>query len=203
MKESKMSEIQELKDQLDRVDVTLGLLVDVARERIPQLKNDINDIVKNIKDGFDKEELAKQIRTVLNQVINQSDYTKLRASVDDAAKKMIDAVETSSRQVDQWRDDYQKRSRWHFVLISAAIFFCIGFGSAVYWLKPSFEQQENISNRNTAALNTISTYVTNKTSNSAGTVNKTAKNVSKKRKPQPETDDSYDSVVNETVNSTN
>lgn len=162
MKESKMSEIQELKDQLDRVDVTLGLLVDVARERIPQLKNDINDIVKNIKDGFDKEELAKQIRTVLNQVINQSDYTKLRASVDDAAKKMIDAVETSSRQVDQWRDDYQKRSRWHFVLISAAIFFCIGFGAAIYWLKPSFDKQQDIINNNIRDLKTIAEYVSNK-----------------------------------------
>lgn len=126
-----MSEIQELKDQLDRVDVTLGLLVDVARESIPQLKNDINDIVKNIKGGFDKEELAGQIRAVLNQVINQSDYTKLQANIDSTAKKMIDAVETSSRQVDQWRDDYQKRSRWHFALISGAI--CFILGSGIMW----------------------------------------------------------------------
>jgi ElaB/YqjD/DUF883 family membrane-anchored ribosome-binding protein len=199
-----MADLQELQQQLNNIEELLGLLVHVSDEKMPQLRNDINEIVKNIKDGFDKEELAKQIRTVLNQVINQSDYTKLQVSIDSTAKKMIDAVETSSRQVDQWRDNYQKRSRWHFVLISAALFFCIGFGSAVYWLKPSFEQQENILNRNTAALNTIFTYVTNKTSNSAGTTaNKAAKNVSKKRKPQTETDDSYDGLVNETVNSPN
>jgi len=72
----------------------LSLIVSVSSEQVPQLKNDINEIVKNIKGGFDKAELAKQIRTVLNQVINQSDYSKLQASIDATAKEMIDAVET-------------------------------------------------------------------------------------------------------------
>jgi hypothetical protein len=36
----------------------LSLIVSVSSEQVPQLKNDINEIVKNIKDGFDKEELG-------------------------------------------------------------------------------------------------------------------------------------------------
>jgi ElaB/YqjD/DUF883 family membrane-anchored ribosome-binding protein len=204
MKERKMADLVELQKQLNNIDELLALFLNVSDEKMPQLKNDINEIVKNIKDGFDKEELARQIRAVLNQAINEADYTKLKASIDATARKMIDAIESSSNKVEHWQDNYQLRSRWHYALISGAICFCIGFAAAVYWLKPSFEQQENILNRNTTALNTISTYVTNKTSNSAGTTaNKPAKNVSKKIKPQPETDDSYDGVVNETVNSPN
>ena len=40
----------------------LSLIVSVSSEQVPQLKNDIHEIVKNIKDGFDREELAKQVR---------------------------------------------------------------------------------------------------------------------------------------------
>lgn len=126
-----MSEIQELKNQLDRVDATLSLLIDVAKECVPQLKNDINEIVKNIKGGFDQEELAKQMRIVLNQVINQSDYTRLKTNMDTATKTMTAAIETASRQVNQWRDNYQSRSRWHFALISGAI--CFILGSGIMW----------------------------------------------------------------------
>lgn len=114
----------------------LSLIVSVSSEQVPQLKSDINDIVKNIKGGFDKEELAKQIRTVLNQVINQSDYSKLQASIDSTAKKMIDAVETSSRQVDKWRDNYQSRSKWHIALISGVLGVLLGSG-LLWWLQNS------------------------------------------------------------------
>lgn len=122
----------------------LSLIVSVSSEQVPQLKSDINDIVKNIKGGFDKEELAKQIRTVLNQVINQSDYSKLQASIDSTAKKMIDAVETSSRQVDKWRDNYQSRSRWYFVLISLLVGMGLGIGGSYYITMKKFTQYQNV-----------------------------------------------------------
>ena len=114
----------------------LSLIVSVSSEQVPQLKSDINDIVKNIKGGFDKEELAKQIRTVLNQVINQSDYSKLQANIDATAKKMIDAVETSSRQVDHWRDNYHSRRKWHIALISGVLGVLLGAG-LLWWLQNS------------------------------------------------------------------
>jgi len=139
----------------------LSLIVSVSSEQVPQLKNDINDIVKNIKGGFDKEELARQIRAVLNQVINQSDYSKLQANIDATAKKMIDAVETSSRQVDQWRDNYQSRNRWHFALISGAIFFCLGFATCYWWNKPTIEQQQKI----TGNIGTLAEYILHKCDN--------------------------------------
>lgn len=88
-----MADLRELQQQLNNIEELLGLLVHVSDEKVPQLKSDINDIVKNIKGGFDKEELAKQIRTVLNQVISQSDYCKLQANIEATAKKMINAVE--------------------------------------------------------------------------------------------------------------
>ena len=122
----------------------LSLIVSVSSEQVPQLKSDINDIVKNIKGGFDKEELAKQIRTVLNQVINQSDYSKLQVSIDSTAKKMIDAVETSSRQVDKWRDNYQSRSRWYFVLISLLVGMGLGIGGSYYITMKKFTQYQNV-----------------------------------------------------------
>ena len=122
----------------------LSLIVSVSSAQVPQLKSDINDIVKNIKGGFDKEELAKQIRTVLNQVINQSDYSKLQASIDSTAKKMIDAVETSSRQVDKWRDNYQSRSRWYFVLISLLVGMGLGIGGSYYITMKKFTQYQNV-----------------------------------------------------------
>ncbi len=112
----------------------LSLIVSVSSEQVPQLKSDINDIVKNIKGGFDKEELAKQIRTVLNQVINQSDYSKLQVSIDSTAKKMIDAVELSSRQVDKWRDNHNSRSKWHIALISGVLGVLFGAG-LLWWLQ--------------------------------------------------------------------
>jgi hypothetical protein len=122
----------------------LSLIVSVSSEQVPQLKSDINDIVKNIKGGFDKEELAKQIRTVLNQVINQSDYSTLQASVDASAKKMIDAIETSSRQVDKWRDNYQSRSRWYFVLISLLVGMGLGVGGSYYITMKKFTQYQDV-----------------------------------------------------------
>ncbi len=112
----------------------LSLIVSVSSEQVPRLKSDINDIVKNIKGGFDKEELAKQIRTVLNQVINQSDYSKLQVSIDSTAKKMIDAVELSSRQVDKWRDNHNSRSKWHIALISGVLGVLFGAG-LLWWLQ--------------------------------------------------------------------
>ena len=157
-----MADLVELQKQLNNMDEFLALFISVSDEKIPQLKNDINEIVKNIKCGFDKEELARQIRTVLNQAINEADYTKLKASIDATARKMIDAVESSSRKVEHWQDNYQLRSRWHYALISGAICFCVGFGAAVYWLKPSFEKQQEIINNNTRDLKTIAVYVSNK-----------------------------------------
>lgn len=139
-----MADLVELQKQLNSIEELLGLLVHVSDEKVPQLRNDINEIVKNIKDGFDKEELAKQIRTVLNQVINQSDYSKLQANIDTATKKMIDAVETSSRQVDQWRDSYQSRSRWYFVLVSLIIGLGIGIGGSYYITMNKFTQYQNV-----------------------------------------------------------
>lgn len=141
-----MADLVELQRQLNSIEELLGLLVHVSDEKVPQLKSDINDIVKNIKDGFDKEELAKQIRTVLNQVINQSDYSKLQASIDATAKKMIDAVETSSRQVDKWRDNYQSRSKWYFVLISLIVGLGLGIGGSYYITMKKFTQYQDVVN---------------------------------------------------------
>lgn len=128
-----MADLVELQKQLNNIDELLALLVNLSDERIPQLKNDINEIVKNIKGGFDKEELARQIRAVLNQAINESDYTKLKANIDATARKMIDAVESSSRKVEHWQDNYQLRSRWHYALISGAICFVLGAGLMWSW----------------------------------------------------------------------
>lgn len=139
-----MADLVELQRQLNSIEELLALLVHVSDEKVPQLKNDINDIANKIKGGFDKEELAKQIRTVLNQVINQSDYSKLQASIDATAKKMIDAVETSSRQVDRWRDNYQSRSRWYFVLISLLIGMGLGIGGSYYITMKKFTQYQDV-----------------------------------------------------------
>lgn len=62
------------------------------------------------------------------------------------------AVESSSNKVEHWQDNYQLRSRWHYVLISRAICFCIGFAAAIYCLKPSFEKQQEIINSNSINL---------------------------------------------------
>lgn len=131
-----MADLVELQRQLNSIEELLGLLVHVSDEKVPQLKSDINDIVRNIKGGFDKEELAKQIRLVLNQAINQSDYSKLQANIESTAKKMIDAVETSSRQVNQWRDDFHSRSKWHIALISGVVGVLLGAG-LLWWLQNS------------------------------------------------------------------
>lgn len=126
-----MADLVELQRQLNSIEELLALLVHVSDEKVPQLKNDINDIANKIKGGFDKEELAKQIRTVLNQVINQSDYSKLQASIDATAKKMIDAVETSSRQVDRWRAEAKSGN----ILSWSFLFFVIGLfmGGIIIW----------------------------------------------------------------------
>lgn len=127
-----MADLQELQKQLNNIEELLGLLVHVSDEKVPQLRNDINDIVKNIKGGLDKEELALQIKTIFNQIINQSDYAKLQANIESTTKKMIDAVESSSRQVDRWRDGYQTRNRWYFALISLVVGLGIGVGGSYY-----------------------------------------------------------------------
>ena len=149
------SPVTEFQRQLANVADLLELLVHVSDEKVPQLKNDISNIVDKIEGGFDKEELAKQIRTVLNQVINQSDYAKLQTNIDTATKKMIEAIEQSSRKVENWRDNYHNRSKWHIALISGAICFVIGFGACYWWNKPTVSQQEQTRND----LYTIAKYV--------------------------------------------
>jgi hypothetical protein len=152
------SPVAEFQRQLANVADLLELLVHVSDEKVPQLKNDISNIVDKIEGGFDKEELAKQIRTVLNQVINQSDYAKLQTNIDTATKKMIEAIEQSSRKVENWRDNYHNRSKWHIALISGAICFVIGFGVCYWWNKPTVSQQQQISND----IYTIANYVRDK-----------------------------------------
>lgn len=161
--------VTELQRQLSNVEDLLALLVHVSDEKVPQLKNDIDDIVKNIKGGFDKEELAKQIRTVLNQVINQSDYAKLQTNIDTSTKKMIEAIEQSSRKVENWRDNYHNRSRWHIALISGAIFFCIGFAACYWWNKPTVSQQQEVYNN----VSIIAKYVKDTSTNTQKTTSTT------------------------------
>lgn len=129
---------------LDDMGDLLALIVDVSDNKVPQLRNDINEIVKNIKDGFDKEELAKQIRTVLNQVINQSDYSKLQANIDTATKKMIDAVESSSRQVDKWREETKinKIFNWSFSTFVLGLFLGLVF-AYLFAFKELKDYQQN------------------------------------------------------------
>lgn len=126
-----MADLVELQRQLNSIEDLLALLVHVSDEKVPQLKNDINDIANKIKGGFDKEELAKQIRTVLNQVINQSDYSKLQANIDTTAKKMIEAIEQSTRQVDRWRAEAKSGNIWSW----SFLFFVIGLfmGGIIIW----------------------------------------------------------------------
>lgn len=126
-----MADLVELQRQLNSIEDLLALLVHVSDEKVPQLKNDINDIANKIKGGFDKEELAKQIRMVLNQVINQSDYSKLQANIDTTAKKMIEAIEQSTRQVDKWRAEAKSGNIWSW----SFLFFVIGLfmGGIIIW----------------------------------------------------------------------
>lgn len=120
--------ISELQRQLSSVEDLLALLVHVSDEKVPQLKSDIDDIVNKIQGGFDKEELAKQIRTVLNQIINQSDYAKLQTNIDTATKKMVDAVETSSRKVEQLREESTFVNIASWSLLAFIIGLAIGMG---------------------------------------------------------------------------
>jgi hypothetical protein len=149
------SPVTEFQRQLDNVADLLELLVHVSDEKVPQLKNDISNIVDKIEGGFDKEELASQVRAVINKVISESRYVKLERDIDINTKKMIDAITSSSRHIEQWRDNYHNRSKWHIGLISGAIFFCIGFGACYWWNKPTVSQQEQTRND----LYTIAKYV--------------------------------------------
>jgi len=123
-----MADLVELQRQLNSIEELLALLVHVSDEKVPQLKNDIANMVGKIEGGFDKEELAKQIRTVLNQVINQSDYAKLQANIDTATQKMIDAVAASTRQVDQLRDEAKVSTIFFWSLSTFIIGAMIGMG---------------------------------------------------------------------------
>lgn len=167
-----MADLQELQKQLNNIEELLGLLVHVSDEKVPQLRNDINDIVKNIKGGLDKEELALQIKTIFNQIINQSDYAKLQANIESTTKKMIDAVESSSRQVDRWRDGYQTRSKWYFVLISLVVGLGIGVGGSYYlafknlkeYQQSDLQRYQDVINSNDAYARFVNSSCKNKQS---------------------------------------
>ena len=107
---------------------------------------------------------------------------------------MIDAVETSSRQVDQWRDNYQSRTRWHFALISGALFFCVGFASCYWWNKPTVSQQQ----KTAADIGTIAKYVSSVNTQITQNTTSNPKPKDAKKKPKPQTNsDDEDSVYHE------
>lgn len=100
------------------------MLVTMKDKVIPEMIVKVKELVGEVGDGFNLEKLEKQALDVLNKVISQSDYTKLRTNVESTAKKLTDSIEMSSKQVEKWRDDYYQRSRWHYALISGTV--CVG-----------------------------------------------------------------------------
>lgn len=143
----------------------VAMLVNMKDQFIPEVVAKVKELVGQVEGGFNLEKLEKQALEVLNRVISQSDYTKLRTNVENSAKKLTDSIEVSSKQVEKWRDDYHQRSRWHYALISGAICLCIGFASAFIWLKPSQVQQQNVLNEGVKNTGIIAEYVQNKCKN--------------------------------------
>lgn len=136
--------ITELQRQLANVEELLALIVHVSDEKVPQLKNDISNIVDKIQGGVDKEQIATQVRAVINKVLTESSYVKLERDIDTNTKKMIEAIEQSSRKVENWQDNYHNRSKWNIALIIGAICFCSGFGVSYWCNKPTVNQQQEI-----------------------------------------------------------
>ena len=135
---------EELQENLKELKKTMAMLLRLSDETVPELKNEINEIIDKIKGGIDKTELAKQIKAVMNQVIVNNDYGSLLTAIETSSKTMINAVEKSSQKVEEWERKHHKRATWHIAIISGAMFFAIGFGVCYWWTKPTISQQQEI-----------------------------------------------------------
>lgn len=117
-----MSELQELKDQLDRVDATLGLLIDVSDERIPQLRKDIENIIGKIQSGIDVYKLKETVQSTINNSIETANYTKMLAT----AKEIKEAVNQATQTFKDYEKHVESISTWQTGIIVGVLSFIVG-----------------------------------------------------------------------------
>ena len=117
-----MSELQELKDQLDRVDATLGLLIDVSDERIPQLRKDIENIIGKIQYGIDVSKLKETVQSTINTSIETANYTKMLAT----AKEIKEAVTQATQTFKDYEKQVESISTWQTGIVVGVICFVLG-----------------------------------------------------------------------------
>ncbi len=122
-----MSELQELKNQLDRVDDTLGLLVDVSDEKIPQLKKDIESIIGKIQNGIDVNQLKETVQKTINTSIETANYNKMLLT----AKEIQVAVTQATQTLKDYEKEVKSISTWQTGILVGSL--CFVFGAACVW----------------------------------------------------------------------
>lgn len=138
-----MSDLQDLQKQLNSIEELLGLLVHVSDEKMPQLKNDIDNIVKNVKSGFDAELLRKQAFEALNTAVSKADYTVLHKNLKQTSENLTSlinnlskTVEKTYNNVDHWKNlykDAEEQGSWSFSLGVFMFGVFLGFSGAVFY----------------------------------------------------------------------
>ena len=74
MKGNKMADLQELQQQLNNIEELLALIVQVSDEKVPQLRNDIEQIIGKIQTGIDVQRLKEKVQTTIDNAIESGNY---------------------------------------------------------------------------------------------------------------------------------
>lgn len=124
-----MADLVELQKQLNSIEELLGLLVHVSDEKVPQLRNDIEQIIGKIQTGIDVQRLKEKVQVTIDNAIEAGNYTKILAT----AKEIKEAVNDANRAFSDYEKEVKSISTWHTGLVVGAICFVVGAGLMWGW----------------------------------------------------------------------
>lgn len=136
--EKLLSGIKEVAKTHQVISEEVALLVNMKDKLIPEMIEKVQELVGNIEGGFNVEELNKQVRNVLNDVINKSDYTKLRNNVENAAKSLQESVNRSISTSEMWSarfESYKADGKMNTILMSVGFGILVGFSGACFLIR--------------------------------------------------------------------
>ena len=124
-----MADLQELQQQLNNIEELLALIVQVSDEKVPQLRNDIEQIIGKIQTGIDVQRLKEKVQTTIDNAIESGNYTKILST----AKEIKEAVNDANRAFSDYEKEVKSISTWHTGIIVGAIAFVLGAGLMWGW----------------------------------------------------------------------
>ena len=146
-----MSDLVELKKQLDNVEELLALIVQVSDEKVPQLRKDIEQIIGKIQTGIDVKCLKEKVQITIDSAIESGNYTKILTT----AKEIKEAVRDANRAFSDYEKEVKSISTWNTGIVVGAICFVLGAGLMWAWQYSRIDKYQYAINQ----TNSMSAYI--------------------------------------------